>query len=143
MKNLVLFIFLIFNSCNAKEPAAASKHLLPAQKKDPKDYPKNYFRNPLGIPIQLSANFGELRTNHFHMGWDIRTNQRENLPVYAAAEGYVSRISVEESGFGNAIYITHPNGFTTVYGHLNEFFPAVSKFLKEKSVCKRKLGAGY
>src|SRR5438874_1935757 len=78
-------------------------------------YPMNYFRDPLGIPIQLAANFGELRSNHFHMGLDIRTNQRENLPVYAAAEGYVSKIKIEKSGFGRAIYITHPNGYTTLY----------------------------
>jgi murein DD-endopeptidase MepM/ murein hydrolase activator NlpD len=66
------------------------------------NYPQGYFRNPLNIPIQLAANFGELRSNHFHMGFDIRTNRRENLPVYAAAEGYVSRIKIEKSGFGRA-----------------------------------------
>ena len=73
----------------------------------------------------LAANFGELRTNHFHMGFDIRTNQKENLPVYAAAEGYVSKVKIEKSGFGRAIYITHPNGFSTLYAHLNNFYPAL------------------
>src|SRR5690349_17979033 len=71
------------------------------------NYPKNYFRSPLNIPMQLVANFGELRTNHWHMGLDIRTQQRENLPVYAAAEGYISRIKIEPFGFGRAIYINH------------------------------------
>ncbi|HZF63634.1 MAG TPA: M23 family metallopeptidase, partial [Chitinophagaceae bacterium] len=88
-------------------------------------YPRNYFRNPLNIPMQLVANFGELRANHWHMGLDIRTQQRENLPVYAAAEGYISRIKIEAGGFGRAIYITHPNGFTSLYAHLNNFFPAL------------------
>lgn len=98
----------------------------------PVSYPKGYFRNPLDIPIQLIANFGELRPNHYHMGLDIRTNQRENLPVYAAAEGYVSKIKIEKGGFGRAIYITHPNGFTTLYAHLNNFFPALHEFVVSK-----------
>ncbi|MFP7658413.1 M23 family metallopeptidase [Chryseobacterium proteolyticum] len=94
-------------------------------------YPQNYFRNPLNIPIQLAANFGAVRPNHFHMGLDIRTNSQENLPVVAAAEGYVSRIKVERYGFGNAVYITHPNGYTTVYAHLNKYFDQLDAFVKE------------
>lgn len=93
---------------------------------------KNYFRDPLSIPIQLSANFGELRPNHFHMGFDIRTQARENLPVHAAASGYISRVKVEKYGFGNAIYITHPNGFTTLYAHLNTFKKEVQAFILQK-----------
>jgi murein DD-endopeptidase MepM/ murein hydrolase activator NlpD len=89
------------------------------------------FRNPLGIPIQLAANFGEIRRDHFHMGLDIRTNARENLPIYAAADGYISKISVSEGGFGNAIYITHYNGYVTVYAHLNKFYDALQKRLKQ------------
>jgi murein DD-endopeptidase MepM/ murein hydrolase activator NlpD len=69
------------------------------------------------------ANFGELRNNHWHMGLDIRTQQRENLPVYAAAAGYIARIKIEPNGFGRAIYINHPNGYTTLYAHLNAFMP--------------------
>ncbi len=95
-------------------------------------YPQNYFRNPLGVPIQLAANFGELRSNHFHMGLDIRTQQRENLPVYAAADGYISRVRVAESGFGNALYVTHPAGYTTLYAHLNTFSPEVEEYLKDR-----------
>ena len=98
----------------------------------PATYPKGYFRNPLGIPIQLAANFGELRSNHFHMGFDIRTNQRENLPVYAAAEGYISKIKIERFGFGHAIYINHPNGYTTLYAHLNDFYDALNRYVKNK-----------
>ncbi|MEO8584425.1 MAG: M23 family metallopeptidase [Flavitalea sp.] len=100
------------------------------------DYPQGYFRDPLDIPISLSGNFGELRPNHYHMGIDIKTNKRENLPVYAAAEGYVSRIKIEPAGFGRAIYITHPNGYTTVYGHLNNFAAKIDAFLKQQQYAK-------
>lgn len=96
------------------------------------DYPKDYFRNPLSIPIQLAANFGELRSNHFHMGFDIRTQQRENLPVYAAAEGYISRVKIERFGYGRAIYINHPNGYTTLYAHLNDFYDTLNSYIKNK-----------
>jgi hypothetical protein len=96
------------------------------------DYPQGYFRNPLDIPIQLAANFGELRSNHFHMGFDIRTNQRENLPVRAAADGYISKIKIERFGFGHAIYINHPNGYTTLYAHLNDFYDTLNRYVKNK-----------
>lgn len=95
-------------------------------------YPKGYFRNPLNIPISLSGNFGELRSNHYHMGLDLRTNRVENLPVHAAAEGYIARVKIEPNGFGRAIYINHPNGYTTLYAHLNAFFPALDKYIKQK-----------
>ncbi|GAC1416930.1 MAG: M23 family metallopeptidase [Flavisolibacter sp.] len=82
--------------------------------------------------MQLVANFGEIRPNHWHMGLDISTRHRENLPVLAAAEGYIGRVSVEPGGFGQAVYIIHPNGFTTVYGHLNAFFPALASYVKQQ-----------
>lgn len=94
-------------------------------------YPQNYFRNPLSISISLAGNFGECRPSHFHSGLDIKTNQRENLPVYAAAEGYISRISMNKGGFGHALYINHPNGFTTVYAHLNDFVKPVQQYLRK------------
>jgi hypothetical protein len=93
------------------------------------DYPTGYFRNPLDIPIKLAANFGELRANHYHMGLDIRTQQKENLPVMAAADGYVSKVVIEPGGFGQAIYIRHPNGYTTLYAHLNRFYPALATYV--------------
>ena len=92
-------------------------------------YPQHYFHIPLNIPPSLAGNFGDLRTNHYHMGLDLRTQQRENLPVSAAADGYVSHIRVGAWGYGRAIYITHPNGFTTVYGHLNKFYTALENYL--------------
>jgi len=95
-------------------------------------YPQGYFRDPLSIPIQLAANFGELRPDHFHMGLDIRTQSKENLPVYAVADGYVSHIRIEKNGYGRAIFITHPNGYTTLYAHLNKFFDALEAYVKDK-----------
>ena len=94
------------------------------------DYPKDYFRAPLDIPLQLSGNFGELRNNHFHAGFDFRTQQREGLNVFAVADGYVSRIKISTYGYGKAIYITHPNGYTTVYGHLKTAAPVIEKYIK-------------
>ncbi|HLP65370.1 M23 family metallopeptidase [Flavobacterium sp.] len=95
-----------------------------------KNYPKD-FGAPLDIPMQLAGNFGELRPNHFHAGFDFKTNQREGLNVYAVGDGYVSRIKISTYGYGKAIYITHPNGFTTVYGHLQKAMGAIEAKIKE------------
>ncbi|RZK88315.1 MAG: M23 family metallopeptidase, partial [Pedobacter sp.] len=74
--------------------------------------------------------FGEIRANHFHSGIDFRTNQREGYPVYAIADGYISRLRVQNSGFGQALYIIHPNGYTSVYGHLQRFAPKIATIVK-------------
>ncbi|MBA4276972.1 M23 family metallopeptidase [Flavobacterium sp.] len=95
------------------------------------DYPKDYFRSPLDIPMQLSGNFGELRPNHFHAGFDLKTLQKEGLNVYAVADGYVSRIKISTFGNGKAIYITHPNGYTSVYGHLQRAAGEIEDFIKK------------
>lgn len=95
------------------------------------DYSTGYFRNPLNIPIMLAGNFGECRPGHFHSGIDIKTNGIENLPVFAAADGYISRIKMEPGGFGHGLYITHPNGYTTLYAHLNNFVPAVQQYVRQ------------
>lgn len=95
-------------------------------------YPKDYFRSPLDIPINLSGTFGELRPNHFHSGLDIRTNNVEGLPVYAAADGIIIRIKVSAFGYGKALYIAHPNGYTTVYGHLQKFSDKIEAYVKEQ-----------
>lgn len=102
------------------------------------EYPRDYFRNPLDIPILLSGNFGECRPNHFHTGIDIKTRQKENLKVYAAAEGYISRINISHSGYGNALYINHPNGYQTVYAHLNNFAPEIQAYLKKQQYAREK-----
>ncbi len=77
------------------------------------------FVHPLGIPVEVSGNFMELRTNHFHSGLDLKTNGRIGLPVSATADGWVSRIKISPWGYGKAVYIDHPSGYTTVYGHLD------------------------
>ncbi len=93
-------------------------------------YPTDYFSSPLDIPLTISGNFGELRANHFHAGLDFRTQQKEGLNVYAAADGYVSRIKISSFGYGKAIYITHPTGFTTVYGHLKQANPEIDQYIR-------------
>ncbi len=95
------------------------------------NYPQDYFRSPLDIPLYLSGTFGELRNNHFHSGLDFKTQQKEGLNVYAVANGYVSRIKISTWGYGKAIYITHPNGFTTVYGHLQKASPTIEAYIKK------------
>jgi hypothetical protein len=91
-----------------------------------------YFRPPLDRSFQLAANFGELREGHFHMGLDIRTGGREGLPVYAAADGYISHLSVQPDGLGNALFVTHPNGLVTVYGHLLHFDDSLEVLVRRK-----------
>lgn len=93
---------------------------------------KGYFRNPLGIPMEIVANMGELRANHWHMGLDIRTNQKENQPVYAAAGGYITHIGIRPQSFGRYIVVNHPNGLSTLYAHLNDFFPALEEYVTTK-----------
>ncbi|KYG81201.1 hypothetical protein AWW67_07535 [Roseivirga seohaensis] len=94
---------------------------------------KGYYQ----FPIQpertnyLAGNMGELRASHFHAGLDIKTNGVEGLNVYAAAEGYVSRIAVSTGGYGNAVYVVHPNGTTTVYAHLQRFNDELAKYVLE------------
>ncbi|MGS2740111.1 M23 family metallopeptidase [Sinomicrobium sp. M5D2P17] len=99
-------------------------------------YPKDYFRAPLDIPLLLSGTFGELRSNHFHSGTDIKTQQREGLRAYAAAGGYISRIKISPWGYGKALYITHPNGYTSVYAHLQKFAPEIEAYVRERQYRK-------
>lgn len=87
---------------------------------------------PLDIPLILSGTFAELRGNHFHGGIDIKTQGRSGLKVSAVADGYVSRISVSPYGYGNALYLRHPEGYTTVYGHLNAFYPELEQWIEEQ-----------
>ncbi|MFL2608693.1 MAG: M23 family metallopeptidase [Flavobacteriaceae bacterium] len=82
---------------------------------------------PVNIPIKLSGNFGELRSSGFHSGIDIKTLGKEGVEIKSIDDGYVSRISISLSGFGKAIYITHPNGFTSVYAHLSRFNDDIEK----------------
>ncbi len=100
------------------------------------DYVTDYFTDPLDVSLVLSGTFGELRSNHFHSGLDIKTQQREGLPVFASAEGYISRINISHYGYGKALYIQHPNGYTTVYAHLKNFSPEIEAYIKERQYAK-------
>lgn len=91
------------------------------------------YADPIKFPMLLSGNFGELRNNHFHAGIDIKTQGVINKPVYSVEDGYVSRISKSPSGYGLAIYVTHPaTGHTSVYGHLQNFAPKIAAYVKNK-----------
>lgn len=98
--------------------------------------PTDYFSHPMNIDLILSGNFGELRSNHFHSGLDIKTQQREGIPIYASADGYVSRLNVQHFGYGKAAYIQHPNGYTTVYAHLQKFDGKIEDFVKRNQYQK-------
>lgn len=103
-----------------------------------KNYPQDYFDLPVKRAAYLSGTFGELRANHFHSGIDIKSvDGKVGEALYAAAEGYVSRIKVQSGGYGNSLYINHPNGYTTVYAHLSAFSPEVAAYVKSKQYGKR------
>lgn len=98
--------------------------------------PLDYFKTPLDVNLILSGTFGELRPNHFHSGLDIKTLQQEGLNVLASSGGYVSRIQIQHFGYGKALYIQHPNGYTTVYGHLKKFSPEIEAYIKKQQYAK-------
>ncbi|NEV94045.1 M23 family metallopeptidase [Psychroflexus sp. YR1-1] len=95
------------------------------------EIPKDYFEKPLDIPLLLSGTFGELRSNHFHAGMDIKTKGVTGLAVKASAEGYVGRIKIQHGGYGKALYVYHPNGYQSVYAHLNNFSPKIEALVKK------------
>ncbi len=97
---------------------------------NPDPYPDTYFDSPLKIPLLLAGSFAEMRANHFHAGLDIKTQGRAGYRVYAAADGWVSRIVVSPTGYGNALYISHPNGYMTVYAHLDRFNDQLGEYIK-------------
>ncbi|SEJ47064.1 Peptidase family M23 [Dyadobacter koreensis] len=121
------FLFFLFSGIIS--PASAQKQ----------SYPKGYYQFPIrpGLSNSLAGGLGDLRTNHFHAGVDIRTQQVEGLPVYAAAEGYVFKVAVQRSGYGNVIYLRHPNGQTTVYGHLQKFSDSLAAYVRNEQYKKQ------
>lgn len=124
MRNYITYVSLVLS-------VFISNHLLAQQTYSNNTYPLTDFRSPLDIePPALAGSFGELRSNHFHSGIDFRTNQRIGYPVYAPADGFISRLRVQNSGFGLALYINHPNGYTTVYGHLSRFNSKIAQIVK-------------
>lgn len=101
------------------------------------NYPQNEFRSPVDIPLVLAGTFGELRSNHFHSGIDIKTQRRQGLPIYAIGGGTVTRIKVSHWGFGKALYVAHPNGYTSVYAHLQKFGPSIEAYIKKAQYAKK------
>ena len=99
------------------------------------------YGEPMDIPIYLSATFGELRPNHLHAGLDIKTQGVEGKKVYAIADGYVSRIGVSPYGYGNVLYVTHSDGYTSVYAHLQRFSGEIAKYVKEYQYKHKKFAA--
>ena len=100
-------------------------------------YPKDYFRSPVDIPIMLAGNFGEIRAGHFHAGLDIKTEGVEGKNIYAAADGYVARIKISHGGYGKALYLNHPNGYSTTYAHLKNFSPELEAAIKKAQYQKK------
>ncbi len=90
------------------------------------------FGIPFDFPLLLSGNFGELRSNHFHGGLDFKTQGVTGKPLLAIADGYISKVTVTAGGYGNALYITHDNGYTSVHGHLDRFLPEIARLVREK-----------
>ena len=112
-KLLVFFLFYVFDLLSQTDK-----------------YPQ--YPDPVNIPISLSATFAELRNNAFHAGVDIRTQGVEGKEVFAVADGYVSRIGVSPYGYGKVIYITHNDGFTSVYAHMSKFNQKLTDFVRGK-----------
>ncbi|MCK5171395.1 MAG: M23 family metallopeptidase [Bacteroidales bacterium] len=94
------------------------------------NYENLNFSSPVDFPIYLSGNFGEIRSSHFHAGIDIKTQGITGKKIYAVEEGYVSRIKISVNSYGKTIYVNHPNGYTTVYGHLSKFNSKIAKLVK-------------
>lgn len=95
------------------------------------------FGVPFDFPLLLSGNFGELRSNHFHGGLDFKTQGVVGKPLLAIADGYISKVTVTPGGYGNALYITHDNGYTSVHGHLDSYLPEISRLVKEKQYAEQ------
>lgn len=101
-------------------------------------YPDDYFRSPVKHGLRLSGTFGELRSNHFHAGIDIKSSRGAvGDAIVAAADGYISRIQENAGGYGKALYITHPNGFTTVYCHLRDYTPTINEYVKSEQYARQ------
>ncbi len=92
---------------------------------------------PLNIPLLLAGNFGELRSDHFHSGLDIKTKHQQGLKVFSIADGYISRIKISHWGYGKVLYVNHYNGTTSVYAHLQKFSPEIENFVQEKQYANK------
>lgn len=93
-------------------------------------YPQDYFGPPMSGELKLSGNFGEIRPNHFHAGFDLKTDNKEGIPIFAVADGYLARVKISPFGYGKALYINHSNGYTSVYAHLKDFPEPLKSYIK-------------
>ena len=107
---------------------------IPTTKKDTTFTPD--YRWPVDISRHLSGTFGETRSAHFHSGLDIKTWGREGYPVFASEQGYISRIAISAVGYGKVLYVTHPNGYTSVYAHLQRFRPDIQAYIDSIRVAR-------
>ena len=132
----LLSIFSFLAACSATMPPGNNGQKAALASAYP--YPQDFFTSPTGAPIEMGSTFGELRPNHFHAGLDIRPPSGVAQPkIFAAGDGYVSRISSHGGGYGQAIYITHPNGFTTLYAHLDKFSDELQQYLRAEQYAQQ------
>jgi murein DD-endopeptidase MepM/ murein hydrolase activator NlpD len=117
---MILAGFLVFQNIYSQKPVVPAK-----------------FCPPLDIPLYLSGNFGEIRSDHFHSGLDFKTQGVTGKNVYSVDDGYISRIKIQTMGYGNSIYISHPGGLTSVYGHLDRFSDTIANYVKACQYHKR------
>jgi murein DD-endopeptidase MepM/ murein hydrolase activator NlpD len=117
-KNIIIIFSLVFSQLQAGIPIEATN-----------------FTSPVKHKIRLTGTFGELRPKHFHAGIDISSSRGvQGDSIYSAEVGYISRIKIQRGGYGRAIYVSHPNGYTTVYGHLKGFNPTIDQYVKNKQI---------
>lgn len=138
---IALALVSLFTSMVAEEPVVPAPPMEEIVTDPPavkKSYPKNFFASPVKRDILLSGNFGELRSNHFHAGLDIKS-QRGTVgdSLFAAGNGFIARIKVQPDGYGNALYIQHPNGFTTLYGHMEEYREDIASYVKDMQYARQ------
>lgn len=128
-------IVILLAACPAAAQLSKTDSTPPAK---PRDQERYIFPIKPGSAASLAGTMGELRSTHFHSGIDIRTNNEIGWPVLASKSGYISRVGVSPSGYGNVLYITHPDGNTTLYGHLDKFNGALADYVLKERYRKKK-----
>ena len=96
------------------------------------------FIYPLDRDVVVTGNYGEIRPNHFHAGLDFSTNPIINLPIKSVADGYVSRIKIGSGGYGRVLYVTHTNGYVSVYAHQKKYAQKIDEYIKKLQLEQKK-----
>ncbi len=107
----------------------------------PPEVPRGYFDPPMSHKRVLAGGFAELRSNHFHSGVDFKTQFVTGKEIHAPADGFIKRASVSIGGYGKALYVEHPNGYTTVYGHLDRFAPSIDSLVRKRQYAEESFTA--